>query len=259
MKAAVQQSAAAAMQASQDMVALQKALTTTLNNALNDQQNKLSQAVGAPLVSKMGDLSTSIDQFNATLGAMNERLAKMEKKLGELSDTVRTINQPPPPVPTAVNVPGQDAAANGVPAGYTAPGLQAEAQGDYQSGNDEMAVKELRDYVKYYPQDAWAPTAGYLMGQVYYRTRDYESATQAFQGVIDAYPSDNKSQDALYQKGRALEMWAGHKKEAIDTFRDFVNKYPVNDNVGAANAEIRKLSAAPNTGKGAGRGRGASK
>ena len=135
-----------------------------LNNAIADQQTKLSQAVSGPLISKMGDLSMSIDQFNATLGAMNERLSKVEKKLGDVSDAVRTINQPPPQVPTAVNVPGADASANGVPHGYTPAGLQEEAQGDYTTGNDEMAVKELRDYVKYYPTDAWAPTAGYLMG-----------------------------------------------------------------------------------------------
>ena len=77
--------------------------------------------------------------------------------------------------------------------------------------------------------------------------------------MIDAYPSNNQAQDALYQKGRALEAWPGHKKEAIDTFREFVNKYPVNDNVPAANAEIRKLNAASSSGKANSKGRGPSK
>ncbi len=251
----IQQSAATSAQVSQDMAALQKALTATLNSALADQQTKISQAVSTPIATQLGDLSKSNDQLNASVGAMNDRLAKIEKKLGEVSDTVRTINQPPPALPTPVATPD---AANGVPAGYTKAGLQQEAQTDINGGNDEQALKELRDYIKYWPQDAWAPTAGYQMGMVYYRGHDYESATQAFQGVIDNYPGNNQAQDALYQKGRALEMWPGHKTEAIATFKDFVSKYPVNDNVPAANAEIRKLSA-PSSSQNKSKGRGPTK
>jgi TolA-binding protein len=246
----IQQSAAASAQVSQDMVTLQKALTLALSSALADQQTKISQAVSTPITTQLGDLSKSYDQLNAIISAMNDRLGKMEKKLGDVSDTVRTINQPPPALPTPVGVPSTETGANGAKAG-----LQEDATRDYQSGNDELALKELRDYIRDFPIDSWAPTAGYLMGMVYYRGHDYESATQAFQGVIDNYPGNNQAQDALYQKGRALEMWAGHKKDAIDTFKDFVSKYPVNDNVPAANQEIRKLTAAsPNQSKSKGRG-----
>jgi TolA-binding protein len=255
LKSLVQQSASTSAQVSQDMLALQKALTLALNNAISDQQSKISQGVG-PLTTRLGELATSVDQLNATLSAMNDRLAKVEKKLNDVSDTVRTINQPPPAIPVPASVAPADTSSGGGSSGYNKTSLQEDAQRDITGGNDELALKELRDYIKNWPMDAWAPTAGYQMGMVYKRTKDYDSATQAFQAVIDNYPGNNMAQDALFQKAMALELWPGHKADAIDTFKDFISKYPVNDNIPTAKRELAKLQSPSSASKGKGRGPG---
>lgn len=250
--ALVQQAAMAANQASQDMTALK----TALSNELADQQGKMSQAISAGLGARIDGLSTTVDQLNTSFGAMSDRLGKIDKRLSDLTDKVSTLNQPAPP-PPAGNVPDNGAAANpnGVPPGVTPASLQGDAERDYLANRDEMALTELAEYTKYFPMDSWSPMAGYMIGLIYLnRAKDYDSAADAFQAVIDHYPSNNQSQDALYQKARALEA-GGHKKEALEAFRSFVDKYPANENVGAAQSEIRKLS-----GAGArSRGRGATK
>lgn len=244
LRALVQQAASAATQASQDMAALK----TALSGELAEQQNKISQAVSGPLGSRIDGLSTTIDQLNTSFGAVNDRLSKLDKRVSDLNDKISTLNQPPPAPPTPANAP-DNGAANGVPPGVTPTSLQSDAQRDYLSNKDDLALKEFSDYVKYWPMDSYSPTAGYMIGLIYLnRVKDYDSAVDAFQAVIDHYPSNNQSQDALYQKARALEA-GGHKKEALEAFRSFVDKYPVNDNVPAAQREIQKLS-------GAGRGRG---
>src|SRR5271167_1481467 len=63
----VQQASTASAQLSQDMAALQRGLTSTLNTALADQQSKLSQAV-SPFGTRMDALSKSIDELTATVG-----------------------------------------------------------------------------------------------------------------------------------------------------------------------------------------------
>jgi TolA-binding protein len=240
----IQQAASAAAQTSQDVSALKTALTTSLNNALADQQTKISGAV-APLGSRMDALSTSMDQLNATIGAFSDRLSKIDKRLSDLTDQVSALKQAPPP-PPAATVPDSTASttappASAVPAGVTRPTLEDDAKRDYYAKRDDLALGELANYVKYFPTDSWAPTAGYLMGMVYLRGKDYDSATQAFQSVIDTYPGNNESQNALFQKAKAYSLWPGHRTEAIQAFNDFVNKYPVNDNVPAAQAELAKL------------------
>lgn len=247
----IQQAATAATQVSQDMSALKAALTTNLSNALTDQQSKISGAV-APLGSQMSSLSTSVDQLNATIQGFADRLAKIDKKISDLSDQVSTIKTPPPPPPSAV-VPDATTSAAGpssaVPAGLTPQTLQQAATLDYNNGRDELALMELANYVKYFPTDSWAPTAGYMIGMVYKRGMDYESATQAFQSVIDTYPGNNMAQEALFQKGMAYSLWPGHKTDAVATLKNFYETYPANEDAKIARSEVAKLNASSSANK----------
>jgi TolA-binding protein len=248
LRSLIQQAAAASAQTSQDMAALKTALTNALNTALADQQTKLSQSIGVPLGSRIDTLSTNFDQLNSSFGAMNDRISALDKKLNNINDKVSTINQPAPtPPPGPVTVP--DSNINSACPGVTKTGLEQAAQSDYYGGNDSLALTELTNYVHCFPMDAWSPNAGYLLGMVYYRGKDFESATEAFQAVIDNYPGNNQDQDALFQKARSLEAW-GHKKEAIDAFTEFINMYKVNDNVPAAKVELKKLTAPTAAGRG---------
>lgn len=247
----VQQAATTSAQLSQDMAALKTSLTSTLNTALADQQSKLSMAV-SPFGTRMDALSKSIDELTATVGAMNDRVGKLDGKLKDISDQVSTINKPlpPPPVPVA----GPDAAVNGVPPGITKTGLREDAERDYGSAYSENALKEFASYIKYFPDDEYSPTAGYLIGMVYSgQLKDYDSAVDAFQHVIDTWPANNKAQDALFQKAVAQEN-GGHRPDAIRTFTDFINMYPANDYIPKARADLAKLKAAASQSKGKGRG-----
>lgn len=242
----IQQAATAATQAAQEVSSLKAALTTNLA----DQQTKISGAV-APLGSRMDSVSQSMDQLNATIQGFNDRLAKLDKKLSDLADQVTLLKAPPPAPPAAVpdNTTSTVGPSGAVPTGASKQGLQESATLDYTSGRDELALMELASYVKNYPDDSWAPTAGFFMGMIYMRGNDYDSATQAFQSVIDKYPGNNMSQDAMFQKGMAYSKWPGHRMDAIATLKNFEDTYPANDNVATAKREIAKLQASPSSGK----------
>lgn len=236
----VQQALTASSQTTQEMGALQKSLAAAVASALNDQQGKLSQTLGS-LTSQMDALARSMDQLNQTVGQMNGRLDKIDSKLQDITDKVSTINQPPPaPPPSAVPSPTGADTTNAPPPGVTRTSLREDAERDYGRSYDDMALKEFADYIKYYPTDEYAPSAGYYIGKIYFRQQDYDDAVQAFQKVIDTWPQNNVAQDALYQKALALEK-GGHKSEAIAALKDFINKYPANDYYSAARTELRKL------------------
>ena len=118
-----------------------------------------------PLGARIDALATNADQLNATIGAI-ERTHRQDGEKARRRQRQGQHHQPAASsVPAAVPVPVPEASANGVPAGVHQTGLQAEAaQRDYQGGNDDLALTELSDYVKYWNEDAWAPTAGYVDG-----------------------------------------------------------------------------------------------
>jgi TolA-binding protein len=234
----MQQAMTASNQVTQDMAALQRNLTTSITTTLSDQQGKVSGAV-APLSTQMAALTDSMNALSQTVTQMNGRVVALDSKLKDISDKVSTLNQPTPAPPAPVVVPD----ASGAPPGVTRLGLHQDAEKDYSSGYYDPALKEFANYIKYFPDDEYAPTAGYMIGMVYVQEKDYESAADAFQQVIDHYPGNNKAQDALYQKAKALEAGA-HKSDAIAAFKDFIKSYPANDYIPQAKAELNKLTAA---------------
>jgi TolA-binding protein len=175
---------------------------------------------------------------------MSGRMGSLDSKLKDLSDKVSILNQPPPTPPPAAVVAAPD--PNAAPAGITRLGLWTDAQKDYASGYDDQALNEFASYIKYFHDDENAPTAGYEMGMVYARQKDYESAVGAFQKVIDTWPGINKSQDALYQKAKALAL-GGHKQDAIAAYKEFLMSYPANDYAPQAKLELAKLQAPANS------------
>jgi TolA-binding protein len=199
----------------------------------------------------MDALSQSVSALTQTVSQMNGHINSIDGKLKDISDKVSLLNQPAPAPPPAVVVPD----ASGAPPGITRLGLWQDAEKDYASNNDEYAVKEYSNFIKYFKDDSYAPEAGYKIGMIYAREKDYDGAAQAFQDVIDHYPGMNRSQDALYQKAKALAA-GGHKMEAIAAYKEFLSSYPANDYVAQAKAELAKLQPSA---AGRGRGRGGSK
>lgn len=240
LKQSMQQAVAASNQVAQDMLALQRNLTASVAATLTEQQGKISGAM-APLGTQMDSLSKSVEELKALVTQMNTHLATMGTKLQDVSDKVSILNQPAAAPPPPVVVTPVD--PNAAPAGVSKIDLWQNAQKDYANNNDDAALKEYANYIKYFRDDENGPNAGYMIGMIYLaHLKDYESAADAFQHVIDTWPRNDKSQDALYQKARALEA-GGHRADAIAAYREFTHSFPANDYYPMAKKELDRLTA----------------
>jgi TolA-binding protein len=238
LKQSMQQAVAASNEVAQGMVALQRNLTTSVSATLNEQQGKIAGAM-APLGTQVDTLSKSVEELKALVTQMNTHLVSMSTKLQDVSDKVSILNQPVAAPPAAVVAPADPSAP---PPGVGKVDLWQNAQKDYANNNDDAALKEYANYIKYFRDDENGPNAGYMIGMTYLvHLKDYESAVDAFQHVIDTWPSNNWSQDALYQKARALGS-AGHKAESIAAYREFVKSFPANDYWPTAKKELDRLT-----------------
>ena len=71
----------------------------------------------------------------------------------------------------------------------------------------------------------------------------YDDAVQAFDAVLERYPDNPKTPDALYGKADAL-VHAGHRTEAAAEFKDFLARFPTHSLARNAQAQLRDLGTA---------------
>jgi TolA-binding protein len=226
-------------QASASMTGLQR----TLTDRLNDQQSKVAAPI-AVLGTKVDQSSDDIRAVRENLAALTSRVANLDNKLSDISSAVRTLSQPPSaPPPPSIGAPPAAGGAPIPPAGTSAESLWLNAFRDYSSGRDELAMMEFNDYLKYFPTAENAASAQYYVGQLYNRAKMFDDAVKAFDAVLERYPDNPKTPDALYGKADAL-VHGGHRAEAAAEFKDFLARFPTHSLARNAQAQLRDLGPA---------------
>ncbi len=225
-------------QASTSMAALQR----TLTDRLNEQQSKVAAPI-AVLGTKVDQSSDDVRAVRENLAALSSRVANLDNKLSDISSAVRTLSQPAAPPPPAGGAPPAAGAAPIPPAGTSADSLWLNAFRDYSSGKDELAMMEFNDYLKYFPTAENAASAQYYVGQLYNRAKMFDDAVQAFDAVLERYPDNPKTPDALYGKADALAH-GGHRAEAAAEFKDFLARFPSHSLARNAQGQLRDLGTA---------------
>lgn len=185
---------------------------------------------------KVDSMQQEIQGLHDTVAELGARLERIDAKLTDVSNKITLLAQPPAP-PANPN-------PNAPPAGLSAADLFANAQRDQQSGSFPIALKEYQDYLKFFGKTEQAPTAQFSIGQIYYNQDDFESATQAFDAVLEQYPDNPQTPNAYYMKGMALQK-AGQRSAAADSFKALIAKYPHTDQATKARSALKALNIGP--------------
>lgn len=240
------------------------ALTALLQQSI-DASNKASAAVAAmqhnldqklaeqqtKLVAPVATLGSKVDEMSADFGAVRENVKElvrhmndMDTKVKDISDAVRTLNNPVVAPPPAAGVPAAGGTAQqapeGPPPGWSAELAYTTAYRDFQNKKDDLAFDEFAQYVKYAPKSENAPNAQYYIGMIYFRGEAYEDATKAFDSVLEQFPANSKTLDAQYMKACSL-MKAKKKTQAATEFKAFIAKYPDSPRVKDAHVYLQEL------------------
>jgi len=87
------------------------------------------------------------------------------------------------------------------------------------------AVTAFQDFIRRYPNSAYAANAQYWIGNAYYLQQDYKNAIAAQEVVIANYGTSPKAPDAMLN---IASNYVGLKdlKNAKKTFQQLVKKYP---------------------------------
>ena len=110
------------------------------------------------------------------------------------------------------------------------------AYGQFTAGQYEAAVTSLQQFVKRYPDSAYASNAQYWLGNAYYTQRDCKNAIAAQQVVVSTYPTSAKAPDAMLNIASCYVDQKDRVK-AKATLQSLIRKYP--DSASAATAKDR--------------------
>ncbi|MGH9612162.1 MAG: tetratricopeptide repeat protein, partial [Bryobacteraceae bacterium] len=71
--------------------------------------------------------------------------------------------------------------------------------------------------------------------------KQYDDAAQAFDAVVERFPRNEKTCDAMYMKGVELMKADNRRTDAAGAFKDYVKACPGDANIAKAKSHLRSL------------------
>lgn len=192
------------------------------------EQQKVLAGPLANMGAKMDQMASDFQMLRESISDLTERMNKMQTQLVDLNNTVKVLSTPPAPPPSSPGAPGEPSAASGLnvpPPGMSAKAVYDSAMRDRSGGNLDLAARGFQEYLKYYGGTELASNAQFYIGQIHYDKNEFMQSLQAFDAVLEKYPENNKTADAMYMKGMAL-LKSGQRNEAAREFLNVITKYP---------------------------------
>ncbi len=95
----------------------------------------------------------------------------------------------------------------------------------FQSGDYKGAAGALQEFVRRYPESAYASNAQYWLGNTYYALGDYKKAIAAQEVVTSTYNASAKAPDAMLNIASSYALLKDNKN-AKKALQQLVSKYP---------------------------------
>jgi len=232
----VQQAVDAANKANTAVALLQGGMQQTLK----DQQKSVVEPV-VGVGAKIDQMASDFQALRESVADISSQVGKLQQQMIDIGNAVRTMQTPAvAPPPSAGAVPGAPAGmAAGAPP-VPAETLYQNANRDRSGGNDDLALQEFSDYLKYYGSTDLAPNAQFYVAELHLKQNNLDDALREFDMVLEKYPDNNKTPDALYMKGVTL-VKMGKRTQGKQEFCELVKRFPANDLSGKARTQVRNL------------------
>ncbi len=245
MQTLLEQSLEAGNRNGKDLSVLGASVKDMLDRQLRDALRPI-----AGLTAKMDNLNNDSSEVRSSLTDLNAQMNRVLQKLTDLNNAIKVLQAPAPPPPTNTNPDAVVPQISGGRPGAVPPAeaLYGNANNDYSSGKYDLAAGEFTDFVRAYPDDAFAPKALVYLGQIHLTQMKYDLAVTDFDSVLERYPESKDTPDAYFMKGMALK-YLGRRNDAIEQFRTVARKYPKSDRKPEAEEQLKAMgvSAGPAT------------
>jgi tol-pal system protein YbgF len=223
-------------------------LQNNLQQSSKDQQSRVVTTV-TDLGAKMDSMSTDFNALRESVADIASQVGKLQQQMVDIGNAVKAIQAPaaapPPPSGGSPSGGGGMIPGNSSPATSAVPPIPAEtlyqnANRDRNGGNDDLALQEYNDYLKYYGTTDFAPNAQFYIGEIHFRQNKLDDALHEFDMVLEKYPDNNKTPDALYMKGQTL-VKMGKRTQGKQEFCELVKRFPASNLKDQARSQVKAL------------------
>jgi TolA-binding protein len=228
----VQQTLAASNDASKSVAVIQSGFQQNMR----DQESKVVTPV-VGLNTRMDSMSQDMRTLQQAVSDLTGLMSKMQAQLTDLNNSIKVMAAPAPPPPAQsggagdtgapFGAPRNDMAGSGGPPTISATDLYNNANRDRNGGKLDLSLQEYTDYLRWYGNTDLAPNAQYYIAWIHASQRDYAKAIQEYDAVLEKYPDNNKTPDAMYGKGVAL-VQMGRRTDGAREFQELIKRFPTN-------------------------------
>jgi len=214
-------------------------ITSNIEKNLREQTDKVATPV-VGLSTRLNEMGGELRTLSQAVGDLTALVSRVQVQLTDINNAIKVIQQPPVAPPPQPGQPAGTASASDVPP-MKAEDMYNAARQDYISGKYDLAVQGFNDYLKYYGNTSYAPNAQFYIAMIHFAQGNYEAAVKEFDMVLEKYPDNKKTADALLYKGRALVKMPGHKTEGGNEFMEVIRRYPKSDQATQACTDRRAI------------------
>ena len=224
--------------------------TQTAIKDLQQKMNVQNEAVNGKLDTTSGQMQS----INDSIDELKARVDKLQQTVKDLQGQIQTLQAPPTTQPGAQ--PGQPGGDNSQPGGQpgmqpgptanaapAAPPLQQTFQAalnDFNAGKYSVATSEFQDVVHYYPLDDLAGTAQFYLGEIAYQQKDYPTAINAYNAVLEGFGGNQKAPTAQLHKGLAL-LAMDKRQQGVDELRALIRRHPQTPEARVARSKLNGM------------------
>ncbi|MEO8596187.1 MAG: tetratricopeptide repeat protein [Candidatus Solibacter sp.] len=215
-------------------------ITSNIDKNLRDQTDKVATPVQG-LSTRLNEMGGELRTVSQAVMDLTALMGRLQVQLTDINSAIKVMQAPPAAPPPQPGQPGQPGQAMNETPSMPATKMYDAALGDYRSGKYDLAVQEFADYLRFYGNTEYAPNAQFYVAMIHYVQQNYEAAVKEFDMVLEKYPDNNKTSEALLYKGRALVKMPGHKTEGASEFQEVIHRFPKSDQAVQACNERKAL------------------
>ena len=214
-------------------------ITSNIDKNLRDQTDKVATPVQG-LSTRLNEMGGELRTVTQAVTDLTALMSRLQVQLTDINSAIKVMQAPPAAPPPQPGQPGQAAATSETPP-MPATKMYDAALSDYRSGKYDLAIQEFADYLKFYGNTDFAPNAQFYVAMIHFVQQNFETAVKDFDMVLEKYPDNNKTAEALLYKGRALVKMPGHKTEGANEFQEVIHRFPKSDQAVQACNERKAL------------------
>lgn len=221
-----------------------KTQETTLEGRVKQLDESIDKATKM-LARNSADLGTQVDQFSEEMATFAGRLDLIQRTLDAARNELAAVKQAQAEQAARIEniernlgikaaAPGETPATGPPPDRNT---LYDGAVAALQAGKLDEAKQKFRLYVQAFPQDEKADNAAYFVGEAFAKQKEYDKAIAEFQRVVDNYPKGDMLDDAFLAAGQAA-LDGKLCVEAGAYWGELVRRYPTSPLAATAKSKL---------------------